>query len=70
MWQYTVTNPAVCHDKFINKQLAACSGSPSDDESSDKLMLLYGSSGCSQVINSWGKGKVHKSQVIVSKDAM
>ena len=31
----TVTNPAVCHDKVVNQQFAACSGSPHDDESSD-----------------------------------
>ena len=23
-----VTNPAVCHDKIVNQQFAACSGSP------------------------------------------
>ena len=32
--QSTVTNPAVCHDKVVNQQFAACSGSPHDDESS------------------------------------
>ena len=34
IWQSTVTNPAVCHDKVVNQQFAACSGSPHDDESS------------------------------------
>ena len=28
--QSTVTNPAVCHDKVVNQQFAACSGSPCD----------------------------------------
>ena len=32
--QSTVTNPAVCHDKVVNQQFVACSGSPHDDESS------------------------------------
>ena len=32
--QSTVTHPAVCHDKVVNQQFAACSGSPHDDESS------------------------------------
>ena len=26
-----VTNPAACHDKVVNQQFAACSGSPHDD---------------------------------------
>ena len=33
--QSIVTNPAVCHDKAVNQQFAACSGSPHDDESSN-----------------------------------
>ena len=28
-------SPAVCHDKLVNQQFAACSGSPHNDESSD-----------------------------------
>ena len=35
-WQETVTNPAVCHDKLLNQQFAACAGSPYDD----KIILL------------------------------
>ena len=30
-----MTNLAVCHDKVVNQQFAACSGLPHDDESSD-----------------------------------
>ena len=29
--QSIVTHPAVCHDKVVNQQFAACSGSPHDD---------------------------------------
>ena len=28
----TVTHPVVCHDKVVNQQFAACSGSPHDDD--------------------------------------
>ena len=30
--QSTVTHPAVCHDKVVNQQFAASSGSPHDDD--------------------------------------
>ena len=30
--QSTVTHPAVWHDKVVNQQFAACSGSPHDDD--------------------------------------
>ena len=41
--QSTVTHPAVCHDKVVNQQFAACSGSPHDDNhltsTNSKLVL-------------------------------
>ena len=30
--QSIATNSAVCHDKVVNQQFAACSGSPHDDD--------------------------------------
>ena len=41
--QSTVTHPAVCHDKVVNQQFAACSGSPHDDNhlTSDMKYAVY-----------------------------
>ena len=36
-----MTNPAVCHDKVVNQQFAACSGSPHDDASFNLLAQGY-----------------------------
>ena len=40
-----MTNPAVCHDKVVNQQLAACSGSPHDDEYSIYMIHNFMSGG-------------------------
>ena len=45
-----MTNPAVCHDKVVNQQFVACSGSPHDDESSHQLENIQGSLYCKQVM--------------------
>ena len=39
--QSIMTNPAVCHDKLVNQQLAAGLGPPNDDELYEKVRCLY-----------------------------
>ena len=43
--QSTVTHPAVCHDKVVNQQFAACSGLPHDDNHLTSIRESVGSLG-------------------------
>ena len=38
--QSTVTHPAVCYDKVVNQQFAACSGSPHDDNHLTSIRIV------------------------------